>query len=147
MEIEVLTRGCQAFMMKDSSVNLSGTIQKLVEDMGDDQVIPLPNVDGPTMALVLEYCDIYTLYKHSGLQEAVREFLTPLHISSIFAMLNAANYLDIQTLLQTLASHIAGLMQNKTPQELRDLFLITNDFTPAEEAQILEENAWAIAKK
>lgn len=144
--IQVLTSDCQAFMMSGSSANVSGTIQKLIEDIGDDnpdQVIPLPNMDGPTMALIIEYCDLYTSHRHLGLNEVVTEFLVPLTMKTIIAMIHAANYLDIQPLLQSLTSHVASLMHGKSPEELRDLFEITNDFSPEEEAQIMAENEWA----
>jgi S-phase kinase-associated protein 1 len=39
------------------------------------------------------------------------------------------------------------MMHGKTPQQLREMFHITNDFTPEEEAEILEENSWAFAPK
>jgi S-phase kinase-associated protein 1 len=135
--------------MPVSAAQVSGTIQKLIEDLGDDpdQVIPLPNVDGSTMSIILQYCDLYTSHVYYGTQDAVTEFLTPLPIDTIFSMLHAANYLDMQMLLQSLTSHVASMMRGKTPQELRDIFQITNDFTPEEEAEILEENAWAFASK
>lgn len=34
------------------------------------------------------------------------------------------------------------LFKGKTPEEIRTLFNITNDFTPEEEENIRKENAW-----
>jgi S-phase kinase-associated protein 1 len=146
MEIHILTGDCQSFCMHEKSAMMSGTIQKLREDILDDdpdQVIPLPNMTGPTMVLVIQYCDMYQAHKLKGLSEATTEFLAPLHVATIFDLLHASNYLDIQPLLICITSHVASLMRGKTPQEIRETFQITNDFTPEEEAQILEENAWA----
>ena len=35
------------------------------------------------------------------------------------------------------------LLSTQTPEEIRKLFNIQNDFTPEEEAQIKKENEWA----
>jgi len=35
------------------------------------------------------------------------------------------------------------MIKGKTPEEIRKLFNIVNDFTPEEEAQIKKENEWA----
>jgi S-phase kinase-associated protein 1 len=34
------------------------------------------------------------------------------------------------------------MIKGKTPEEIRKHFNIVNDFTPAEEAQVREENEW-----
>jgi len=38
---------------------------------------------------------------------------------------------------------VANMIKGKTPEEIRKLFNIVNDFTPEEEAQIKKENEWA----
>ena len=145
--IQVLTGDCQAFSMDRDSAKVSGTIQKLIEDISDDpdQVIPLPNMDGPTMAGIIEYCDMYVAHRLLGLNEVTTEFLRPLPVKTVIAMIHAANYLDIQPLLQSLTSHVARMMHGKSPQELRDIFEITNDFSPEEEAEVMAENEWAFS--
>ena len=39
---------------------------------------------------------------------------------------------------------MASLMKGKTTEEIKKLFGITNDFTPEEEQQIIEENKWCM---
>lgn len=62
--------------------------------------------------------------------------------SIIFELILAANYLDIQPLLDLCCAKVASLIKGKTPEEIRRTFNIVNDFTPEEEAQLLEENKW-----
>jgi S-phase kinase-associated protein 1 len=60
----------------------------------------------------------------------------------IFELILAANYLDIQPLLDLGSAAIAAMMKGKTTEQIRQTFNIVNDFTPEEEAQINEENMW-----
>jgi S-phase kinase-associated protein 1 len=54
----------------------------------------------------------------------------------------AANYMDIKPLLDLTCATIASMIKGKTTEEIRKTFNIVNDFTPEEEAQIMEENKW-----
>lgn len=42
-----------------------------------------------------------------------------------------------------MCQHVADMVRFKSTEEIRKLFNIRNDFTPEEEAKVLEENAWA----
>ena len=46
-------------------------------------------------------------------------------------------------MLDLSCAKVASLIKNKSIQEIRKFFSIENDFTPEEEAQIMEENKWA----
>ncbi|KAK6041156.1 Skp1 family, dimerization domain protein [Cooperia oncophora] len=60
----------------------------------------------------------------------------------LFEIIMAANYLDIPKLLDDGCKKIAHMMKGKTPEEIRTMFNITNDFSPEEEEEIRRENAW-----
>ena len=62
----------------------------------------------------------------------------------IFEILLAANYLDIKPLLELSSAKVASILKGKTIEEIKQTFGITNDFTPEEEQQIIEENKWCM---
>lgn len=55
----------------------------------------------------------------------------------------AANYLNIKSLLDLTCQTVADMIKGKTPEEIRKTFNIKNDFTPEEEEEVRRENAWA----
>jgi S-phase kinase-associated protein 1 len=61
----------------------------------------------------------------------------------LFELILAANYMDIKPLLELSCAKVASMIKGKSIQEIRKFFNIENDFTPEEEAQIIEENKWA----
>ena len=68
-------------------------------------------------------------------------------ISSLFTILcflfQAANYLNIKSLLDLTCQTVADMIKGKTPEEIRKTFNIKNDFTPEEEEEVRRENQWA----
>ena len=58
-------------------------------------------------------------------------------------MILAANFLDIKSLLELACAKVASVIKGMSIPEIRDYFHIENDFTPEEEAQIMDENRWA----
>ena len=55
----------------------------------------------------------------------------------------AANYLNVMGLLDLTCQTVADMIKGKTPEQIRAIFNIVNDFTPEEEEEIRRENAWA----
>ena len=61
---------------------------------------------------------------------------------TLYELILAANYLDIQGLLTVTCATVANMIKGKTVEEIRKHFNIKNDFTPAEEEAIRKENEW-----
>ena len=57
--------------------------------------------------------------------------------------IQAANYLNIKSLLDLTCQTVADMIKGKTPEEIRKTFNIKNDFTPEEEEEVRRENQWA----
>ncbi|KAG8709911.1 hypothetical protein FRC09_000403 [Ceratobasidium sp. 395] len=122
-----------------------------------EEPIPVPNVSSPVMRKVLEYCEYHRndplpsqrtdnddprRRQMFEIGEWDQKFIQ-VDREMLFEIILAANFLDIQDLLDVSCKTVAGLIKNKTPEEIRKLFNIVDDFTPEEQAQIQKENEWA----
>ncbi|KAI3631219.1 hypothetical protein MIR68_000603 [Amoeboaphelidium protococcarum] len=147
----------QEFKVDRDVAEKSQTLKHLIEDVVEDQSIPipLPNVTGPILAKVLEYCE-----HHRNDMQAASEDQDPskpqqweesdewdvnfvkVDQGTLFELILAANYLDIKPLLDLTCKTVAYMIKGKTSEEIRKTFGIVNDFTPEEEEQIRRENEW-----
>ena len=66
-----------------------------------------------------------------------------LSLFNIVEFFQAANYLNIKSLLDLTCQTVADMIKGKTPEEIRKTFNIKNDFTPEEEEEVCRENQWA----
>ncbi|KAG5683473.1 hypothetical protein PVAND_012751 [Polypedilum vanderplanki] len=142
----------------------SGTIRTMLEDLeidesSEDEIIPLPNVDGRILRKVIEYCNYHKDdptpiatdnddNKEKRTDDIISwdaEFLK-VDQGTLFEIILAANYLDIANLLDVSCKTVANMLKNKTPDEIRKEFNIKNDFTPMEEEQVRRENTWCEEK-
>jgi len=126
-----------------------------VED-GDEDVteIPLPNVKATVLSKVIEFCthhkddpmnEIEKPLKSAIMSEVVQKWYADfVNVEQVllFELILAANYMDIKPLLDLTCATVASMIKGKTPEEIRQTFNITNDFSPEEEAQVREENKW-----
>jgi S-phase kinase-associated protein 1 len=71
-----------------------------------------------------------------------QEAFIKVDVSMLFALVVAANYLEVKPMLILVCLAVANLIRGKSPQEIRDAFGIKNDLTPEEEERIRKENAW-----
>lgn len=66
------------------------------------------------------------------------------HLFDVFTFpFQAANYLNIKSLLDLTCQTVADMIKGKTPEEIRKTFNIKNDFTAEQEEEVRRENAWA----
>jgi S-phase kinase-associated protein 1 len=71
-------------------------------------------------------------------------FITSCAQEELFELILAANNLGLKALLDLTCAQVGAKIRGKSPEEIRQTFNIVNDFTPEEEAQVQEENQWAM---
>ncbi|KAL1215743.1 SKP1-like protein 4 [Cardamine amara subsp. amara] len=146
----------ESFTIEEVVAVQSETIKCLIEDGCADTEIPIPNVTGKIMAYVIEYCKKHVVVvvdgesSSSSDDELVKkwdaEFIAEKDQATIFDLILAANYLNIKSLLDLTCQNVADMIKGKTPEEIRTVFNIVNDFTPEEEEAVRKENQWAFGK-
>ena len=130
-------------------------VKGIVDDSGFDDEIPLASVKKTILDKIIEYCtyihtnsapEIEKPLRSNQLSDVVSEWFANfvnLEQEVLFELILAANFMDIKSLLELSCAKVASLIKGKTIQETRKFFNIENDFTPEEEAQIMDENRWA----
>ncbi|GLJ58815.1 hypothetical protein SUGI_1479070 [Cryptomeria japonica] len=130
----------------------SETIKNMIEDTGVESVVPLPNVNSKILAKVIEYCKYHVdAAKTSEETTAISELdvktwdkeFVKVDQATLFDIILAANYLNIKKLLDLTCQTVADMIKGKTPEEIRKIFNIKNDYTPEEEEEVRRENQWA----
>jgi len=161
-EIKLVSSDSTEFSVDVNIAKMSLTIKTMLEDLtvgagNEDDKIPLPNVRGDILQLVINWANYHkddppapedddTREKRTDdIIEWDRKFLE-VDQTILFDLILAANYLDIKGLLDVTCKTVANMIKGKTPEEIRRTFNIKNDFTPAEEEQIRKENEWCEEK-
>jgi S-phase kinase-associated protein 1 len=137
-------------------VEFSKTLKNVLEDGEEGEVAMLPNINEETMREVIRFLEYLqdnpepTITKpimvgniHDVTETWYADFIDKENHNKVFDLIIAANYLDIKNLLDLGCAKIATLIKVREAPEIRELFGIENDFTPEEEAKIIEENNWA----
>ncbi|GAU38150.1 hypothetical protein TSUD_263740 [Trifolium subterraneum] len=137
----------------DEAVALeSQTIKHMIEDnCADDTGIPIPNVTSKILAKVIEYCKKHVEVASSEEDKTRNEDdlkawdldFIKVDQATLFELILAANYLNIKNLLDLTCQTVADMIKGKTPEEIRTVFNIKNDFSPEEEEEVRRENQWA----
>ncbi|AES87702.1 putative S-phase kinase-associated protein [Medicago truncatula] len=128
----------------------SQTIKHLIDDnCADDSGIPLPNVTGKILAMVIEHCKKHvdaTSSDEKPSEDEINKWDTEfvkVDQDTLFDLILAANYLNIKSLLDLTCKTVADMIKGRTPEEIRKTFNIINDYTPEEEEEVRSETQWA----
>lgn len=156
-EVSLISQDGEQFVVPFDVATMSELVKTMFDpDQPEDEVqeIPLPNIKTSILAKVIEFLTHYKVepmteiekpLKSSNMNEVVQEWYADfvnVDQETLFELILAANFMDIPPLLELSCATVASMVKGKTPEEIRQHFNIVNDFTPAEEAQIREENKW-----
>mmetsp|Transcript_12194 Transcript_12194/g.22148 ORF Transcript_12194/g.22148 Transcript_12194/m.22148 type:complete len:170 (-) Transcript_12194:282-791(-) len=157
--VNLISKEGETFEVPLAVAKMSELVKTMIDDEdGDDEdetaEIPLPNVKAEVLKKVIEFCkhhhedpmtEIEKPLKSATMAEVVQkwyaEFVSVQQVT-LFELILAANYMDIKPLLDLTCATVASMIKGKTPEEIRQTFNISNDFSPEEEAQVREENKW-----
>jgi S-phase kinase-associated protein 1 len=146
------------------AAKMSGLIKDMLDDQGegDQTIIPVPNVSGRTLKYVVQYMEHHYNQRAEPLEKPLRgkieDVISEWDKAFLFTdlvkdhdekqhellidVIMAANFLNVKELLDLTCACVASMIKGKSPEEIRALFNIENDFTPEEEEKIREENRW-----
>ena len=136
----------QKIEIDSESAQKSHLLKGLMTDFNSSQEpIPIPDIKADILNKVVEYLtyykgknpkDIPKPMPSPNLSEIIDEwdvkFINGIELDSVFDLINAANYMDIPSLLDLSCAKIASLLKGKTAQEIRTMFNIECDLTEEE---------------
>jgi len=126
-------------------IKISDFIKEFIKKYGYLEPIQVFNIDDNILEKVIDFCNYYINigpYQKipkplhtNNMNELVNPFYAHLvdipHIQ-LLMLIEAANFLDIAPLLELVCAKIGTIIKDKSTQELRDFFNITNDLTQEE---------------
>jgi S-phase kinase-associated protein 1 len=149
MTVKIKSKDDQIFELTVEQAQLS----ELLNPMCDShEAIPVLEVSGNILKLVKEFLEYYVTDKmnhiekpliSTNMKEVVQEWYADFlerNDNDILDLILAANFMDIKSLLDLTCAYTASKIKGKSPEEIRKMFDIENDFSPEEETQIREEN-------
>jgi S-phase kinase-associated protein 1 len=123
-----------AFTVAPQVAASMGTVTNMLEDVGLDAPLPLPNVDARTLALVLEFAAAGDLTRMQATMSQ-RDLLN---------VLAAASYLNYARLESQALEALADQMVGKSPEEVRALFNMRDSMTSEQKAEVKRRReTWA----
>ncbi len=137
----------QKIELDTESAQKSHLLKGLMTDFNSQQQEPiqLPDIKYDILKKVVEYLtyykdktpkDIPKPMPSANLSEVIDEwdvnFINSIELDNVFDLINAANYMDISSLLDLSCAKIASLMKGKSAQEIRTMFNIECDLTDEE---------------
>eukprot|EP00698_Gefionella_okellyi_P003079 TRINITY_DN12894_c0_g1_i1.p1 TRINITY_DN12894_c0_g1~~TRINITY_DN12894_c0_g1_i1.p1 ORF type:complete len:150 (-),score=37.05 TRINITY_DN12894_c0_g1_i1:40-489(-) len=142
--VKLMSQDGQEFDVEKDVISMSVTVKNMLEDVTEMAAIPMPNIRSDILEKVLAYAKYHTTNKETPEEDKQKwdQDFVKVEQGTLFEMILAANYLDIKPMLDLTCKTVADMIKGKSPEEIRKMFNIPNDFTPEEEEQVRKENEW-----
>ncbi|KAL6873485.1 hypothetical protein ACP4OV_013567 [Aristida adscensionis] len=164
--ITLISSDNERFDVAEAAARLSQTVANMADDGCTAGGIPLPNVPARVLAKVLEYCNKHAAAAAAASGEAAAgsssasapapetkkddgdlkgfdKAFIDVRQDMLYDLLLASNYLEVKGLLELCCQKVADMIKGRTPEEIREMFGMENDFSPEEYEEIRKENPWA----
>ena len=135
----------QKIQLDFKSAERSHLLKGLLADYEESKEIPLPDIKYNILKKVVEYLTYYKDKEPSqipkplpsaNLNEFINEwdvnFINSMELDDLFDLINAANDMKINSLLELACAKMSSLMKGKSAQEIRAMFNIECDLTEDE---------------
>eukprot|EP01012_Entosiphon_sulcatum_P025767 TRINITY_DN31133_c0_g1_i1.p1 TRINITY_DN31133_c0_g1~~TRINITY_DN31133_c0_g1_i1.p1 ORF type:complete len:187 (+),score=48.42 TRINITY_DN31133_c0_g1_i1:37-597(+) len=152
------------FAISKKSINLSKVLKEIIDDVasGEEANVPLANVDAATLECVAPFLTHYTDAAPEPIEKPLKAPLPELlpewdkgyvygqlikngdekQHEMLFKTLMAGNFLGIEPLRDLCCAAIANILRGKTPEQIMEVFGVTEPFTPEEEKAVEEQYPW-----
>ncbi|KAJ4877980.1 SKP1-like protein 14 [Raphanus sativus] len=148
--ITLVSSDGESFEVEEAVAREFEIVAHMLEDGCTGSNIPIATVDGKILSKVITYCkkhvEVGNVEGNEDAKKALEEFdkkVVDEERETLFALILAANYLNVKGLIDIACQKVADSIKDKQPEEVREIFNIENDFTPEEEAEVRKENEWA----
>lgn len=132
---------------------------KIARGCSDDDGIELQSIGSEALEKVVDYCNrhdpsasaasiirgrsFYAAPSKDLEEWEDRKLVERLSQDALFDLVEAADFLKMDGLLDVTCRKIADMMKGKTTAQIRETFNIKSDFTEEQEEEIRQEHAWA----
>lgn len=162
--IKFITSDGKEFLKDSKTFLISKLVEEVIvsEDNDEDNQIPdeaqikLENIDCKTFLYIDKYCDHFSKPDNQpseievplkddvkySVSDFEKEFLESIDIKDLTPLIEAANFLNIESLLDLTTAKYAEILKNYTIKEIRELFNIEDDLTKQEKIAISNENQY-----
>jgi S-phase kinase-associated protein 1 len=154
-QVKLQSKEGTTLTMSKKAAELSVLIKNNLIDFSIEQAIPLDEVSEKTLELIIKYLihyngvapsEIEKPLKSNNMKDVVDEFsagfINELELNDLIDLTVAANFMEIQSLLDLTTAKIASMCKDKSEEEIFKTFGITDQFTEEERAKVKEENLW-----
>jgi S-phase kinase-associated protein 1 len=147
MSVQLFTSDGSIFFVDEDVAKQSETISNILEDMGSEDPIPIPNVETETLELIIRFCKFYSNHHTDEEEKEFDSVFFDIEINTIISALTAANFLNIPRLIEKASMAVANLIRGRSPAELRTLLGIKKEYTKEEMDSVMHENRWAFSPR
>lgn len=139
------------------SKRIKGLLAQAGKKRDENEVVASLNVTSSTLSKILEWAEFHKDDPEEEEEDVERvrelyegrmydipywdEHFFKINHSTFFEIMAGAHYMKISRLMNSASKKVANMIKGKSPEEIRVIFDIKNDFTAAQEKEIRKERS------